>query len=30
MLWFLLGLVIGHYVVPDIKKFINRRQKSDN
>lgn len=30
MLWFVLGLLVGHYVISDIKSFIKKRSKSDD
>lgn len=26
MLWFCLGILVGHYVINDLKAFINRRR----
>lgn len=25
MLWFLFGVVVGHYVIPDLQSFIKQR-----
>lgn len=26
MIWFIVGVLIGHYVIPDVKTFIEKRR----
>lgn len=30
MIWFIIGLLVGHYVIPDLKVLIKRVRGKDN